>query len=360
MTEAREAATDLVGLFAIRKNLAQHSRGIDRSDPGLLAEIYHQGAKVDYGFFNGDAPDFIPLVTATELNSLPTLHRTSNIWIKLAGKSAISESYVIAYTTDQHAQSFIGGRYLDTHSIQDGRWRLDHRLYVLDWNMNWPVTGSAASGFLRPLNFGNQRELDPTFGPLTEWNKQKGTTTMHDEEHLADVIEEILVKQEIHDLIMAQARATDRSDLDGLMSSWHPGALVDTGSFVGSVEEYGKMLLEAEARCQKVSHHIANEWVEVSGNRAISESYVMAFKTVADADDTRWDELNGGRYLDQFKKIDGAWKFTNRVYIGDWQIRHPCTDQSDQGIYEALSTRGDKFPNDPVYRHWHIDPVDCE
>lgn len=47
--------------------------------------------------------------------SPPTLHRTSNSWIKVEGEEAVSESHVIAYGEEPDLQRLVLGRYLDRH-----------------------------------------------------------------------------------------------------------------------------------------------------------------------------------------------------------------------------------------------------
>ncbi len=36
----------------------------------------------------------------------------------------------------------------------------------------------------------------------------------------------------------------------------------------------------------------------------------------------------------------------------DWMTSQPSTDQSGQGMYETLTTRGGKYPDDPLYAFW--------
>ena len=55
---------------------------------------------------------------------------------------------------------------------------------------------------------------------------------------------------------------------------------------------------------KKMSHHVSNEWIEVNGDKAVSESYVVAFVTKQDDDGDIWDKLTGGRYLDSFSNFE--------------------------------------------------------
>ena len=113
-----------------------------------MKSAWHDDSEVIYGFFNGAATQLCEILVGDP--AAPdniTMHRPSNMWIKINGEQAISESYVVVYTMTGPMQSLIGGRYLDRHERRDGQWRLSHRTYVFDWNINQPATGSGLPGF---------------------------------------------------------------------------------------------------------------------------------------------------------------------------------------------------------------------
>ncbi len=94
--------TDLWSVWSdvqIRNRLAQHARGIDRADEALLREAYHADGTVDYGSLQGTAAEFAQAIAVMHDGAPMSSHRTSNIWIKIQGESAISESYVMAWVT---------------------------------------------------------------------------------------------------------------------------------------------------------------------------------------------------------------------------------------------------------------------
>ena len=132
----------------IRNRLAQHARGIDRADEALLREAYHADGSVDYGSLQGTAAEFAQAIAVMHDGAPMSSHRTSNIWIKIQGESAISESYVMAWVTlptDGDPQPhLVGGRYLDRHSFKNDEWRMQHRHYVLDWIRQFPPTATPA------------------------------------------------------------------------------------------------------------------------------------------------------------------------------------------------------------------------
>ena len=345
--------------------IARLQRGLDRGDAALLSSAFHDDAELDYGFFVGGAADFCALMTGDN-NRAPhqvTMHRPTNLWIRVNGAEALSESNIFAYSpgTDgaEAVQSMIGGRYLDRHERRGGVWRLSHRTYVLDWNMNWPGTGSTMPGFGAGLIRGASRDGDPGLRLLADWAiseqpQTNGGATMEVSQALAAQAEVAFARHEIHDLIVAQARAVDRADEALLRSLWHPGASVELGAyFSGTADDFCGWILELARSAARMSHSVANQWIQVDGASAVSETYVIAMDTQAVAGNNR-DALTGGRYLDRFECINGTWKFSHRTFVHDWQIESPTTDQSDdpEGMYAALRTRGGLYPDDPVYAFW--------
>ena len=137
----------------IQKRLAQHARGIDRADEALLREAYHADGTVDYGSLQGTAGEFASAIAAMHDGAPMSSHRTSNMWVRVRGELAVSESYVMAWVTlptDGEPQPhLVGGRYLDRHSFQNNEWRMQHRHYVLDWIRQFPPasTPSEATPF---------------------------------------------------------------------------------------------------------------------------------------------------------------------------------------------------------------------
>ena len=346
---------------AIRNVLATHSRGIDRADSRLLRSAYHPDAEVAYGFFDG------PAIELCEIMGSPseqiTMHRTSNMWIRLLDhEHAVSESYAFVYSESVDdagfGQALIGGRYLDRLEKRGGEWRISHRTYVLEWNANWPGTGSVLPDYETPINRRGSKTADDLGTRLLNESQQQltsGDVTMTIPENLEAAVADALARQDIHDLIMAQARATDRRDRALLESIFHQGATVDAGGlFDGPAPDYCDFILEMTAPLKKMYHSVANEWIRVEGDHGVAETYVIAFTTAADEAGGDVDSLSGGRYLDRFERRDGLWKFVHRAYVMDWTMHQPTTDQSDDpdSMYASLTNRGRHWPDDPVYALW--------
>jgi hypothetical protein len=350
----------LADKFAIANTLALHSRGVDRADFSLLRSAYtDDGGAVSYGFFTGSADDFCRILADAQKSGPVTMHRTSNILIEIDGDSARSESYVIAYMeTPAEAgglQRMIGGRYLDRHERSGEDWKIAHRTYVLDWNLNWPTSSSwpeADDAHFTPR--GGHRGADPGRTLLAAWNAAHppagDLNCMSDD--LDATIDNVLAKQAIHELGMAYCRAVDRGDEALLRSVFHPDATVVSGVVNGGIDEFAPAIVSIIRGNLKSSFHsVANEWVKINGDTAVGESYVTAF-TLAGEGSMAMQTISGGRYLDRYARRDGRWKISERVFVMDFNINQPSTALFGEGPYEHLTLRGGFKPDDPVFGFW--------
>ena len=339
---------DLAARAAIATTLARHSRGVDRNELDTLLSAYHPDADVAYGGFNGRAADFARFLTDAMAGGPVTLHRTSNMFIRVDGDRARSESYVIAYVRtpegDGWVQRLIGGRYLDRHEKRDGEWRIAHRTYVLDWNANVPSREVAAMGStgLR----GAQCEDDPAHRLFADFRSQ---AAQEGEAMTAGSIEDAITKQALHDLVATYARGVDRADEALLASVFHADADVYTGVIDGKGPDYARDIIAmVRGNLRSCFHSIANEYYEVAGDRAVGESYVLAHMITGDGAE---ETLTGGRYLDHYEKREGSWKIAQRTFVCDWSMTQPAT-MEEAGMYADLRTRGGYAPDDPAIAFW--------
>lgn len=342
-----EAGASVLNRQAIAGNLACHAFGLDRRDIELVRRAYTENATVAYGLFEGKASDFAEMITGFMATMPPTLHRSSNTLIRLDGDRALSESYVVTCMTladgDVPRTSLIQGRYLDRHRLVGDAWRIEHRTYVLDWHISARLDGPLPE--MLPMTAARAAPVVPlAFRPEE--------TDMSLSDDLRAGLEQALARNAIHDLIMLQARAIDRGDEDLLAGLWHAEAKVDVGFFAGSADEFCPFIMNATIGMQRMSHTVANEFVEVRGDEAVAESYVLAFTTFEEARGHSIDEITAGRYLDRFALREGAWRFTERRFLKDFAMRQPAQAEAAEDMTAQLNLRGQRSTDDPVYAFW--------
>jgi len=160
-------------------------------------------------------------------------------------------------------------------------------------------------------------------------------------------IDRIVSRQAIHELLMAYARGVDRADAELLESIFHPDAKVVSGLIDGSGSEFAQGIVRhVVKRLDRCFHAITNEWVQVRGDKAIGESYVIAITTAGQT-----DGMVAARYINEFERRDGVWKILHHTVVMDWSSTRPGS-AGDDGMFKALQTRGCYGRSDPVYRLW--------
>ncbi|GAA3207853.1 nuclear transport factor 2 family protein [Actinocorallia longicatena] len=164
----------------------------------------------------------------------------------------------------------------------------------------------------------------------------------------------LLDKQEITELLARYLRAADRGDADGLAACYLPGATEDhggvyTGDAAGYVEQIRPVLTHPKGRTM---HCMSNVLIDLDGDSAFSESYVVTFSAVRTSDG-HGHSFVGARLLDRLERRDGRWGIAHRQLV--WEFSHdaPATETWLFGMLiddpEKLA-RGVKFPADPVYK----------
>lgn len=124
---------------AIADQIHHYCRAMDRIDPELGYAVWHEGGTADYGpMFSGTGRAFVDWVCETHGGMVAHAHRIANILIRLDGETAASEAYVHATLRFEQdgvlRQASVFGRYLDRWSKRDGRWAIDARVYVQDFD----------------------------------------------------------------------------------------------------------------------------------------------------------------------------------------------------------------------------------
>jgi uncharacterized protein (TIGR02246 family) len=346
---------DLIARHGIMNALANHSRGVDRADVNLLAAAYHDDATVDYGFYAGPAAALIDMLGNGQKGTLPTLHRTANTEIRRSGNLAVSESYVVAYVEEPDIQRMVFGRYLDRLECREGSWRLSHRTYVLDSNTNRPNSALRADPPVSHDNYvpeGAKGAADPGRALLAKYEAstrhlQKARPMTADAAALDAALDTALARDAIRRLVTGYCRAADRADAELMASLFWEDAHVISGIVNGSGQDFAiAVTAYITGNLDSCFHSVANEWIEVNGDHAVGEHYILAHNRAGGA-----DTLTGGRYIDSYERRGGEWRIAARGFVCDWTATHATTFEND-GFYGALTTRGSYGKVDPVYALW--------
>lgn len=130
----------LIAKQAITEVLYRYCHAVDRIDPELAAQVWHEDGLAHYdGIFEGTAAGFFDFVFEAHSHCDATSHQLTNILIEVDGDSAVSQSYVTACLRTAGLDRIVRGRYLDRLSCRAGKWRIDERRYVNDISQTVPA-----------------------------------------------------------------------------------------------------------------------------------------------------------------------------------------------------------------------------
>lgn len=126
----------------------RYCRACDRMDESMMRGVFHENAYIEYGFFDGQAPEFVGwVIEHFKTHYLHSFHSLSNEYVVLKGHEAFGELYAIIHSRikieNGLEDSIIGGRYLDDYERREGEWRIAHRRFVLDWVDSKPAQDEA-------------------------------------------------------------------------------------------------------------------------------------------------------------------------------------------------------------------------
>lgn len=182
-------------------------------------------------------------------------------------------------------------------------------------------------------------------------------------------IRELIARQKCYDVLTRYCRALDRCDVELMKSVYHEDGFDDHGIFQGNAQEFAEYIIrEIQEWFEVTTHAICNVHMEIDGDVACTESYLLAYHIVRPdrMDDifgsTYMQQFNiapeqrgrhlyifGGRYVDRLERRGGEWRIARRQVVMDWNENVPSTLILDEGINASLTLRGSRSPQDPVF-----------
>lgn len=157
------------------------------------------------------------------------------------------------------------------------------------------------------------------------------------------LLRELAAKDEIRAQIYNYARGLDRMDMELAKRVWHRDGTADyIGTYQGTGAGFVDMVWPFHAQLTAHSHQITNVLIEVEGDTAVSEAYVMASLHTQTADGAE-TPLVRSRYADTWSKRDGRWAIDHRIAITDFRTLSVADDPGEP-------TEGLRDRSDPSYR----------
>ena len=155
-------AQSIADRMAISDVIHRYCRAMDRIDVELGCSVWHADGEADYGvIYRGSGRGFVEWMCGVHRSMLALSHRVTNLLIESDGDGARSESCVVATLRrkdgDRLLQTTAWGRYLDRWSRREGRWAIDRRVYLHDFDEVREITGSTLP------ETGRRDRADPSY-----------------------------------------------------------------------------------------------------------------------------------------------------------------------------------------------------
>jgi hypothetical protein len=153
-------------------------------------------------------------------------------------------------------------------------------------------------------------------------------------------------KQAIADVLHRYAQGDDRADEALKRTCFWPDATVKYGSFDGTATDFVTFAMKIVRPLRYCAHHVSNVWVEIKGDRAVSECHYFAHhRRVASSGTGEEDAFFEGRYVDRLERRDGTWKIAHRRGLRDYTIVSPA----GSSVEIPVEQRSARVPDDPLY-----------
>jgi hypothetical protein len=134
-------------------------------------------------------------------------------------------------------------------------------------------------------------------------------------------VQTLMDQAAIRDVLRRYARGLDRHDVELETSAFWPDAQVNYGVYSGERDAFVKWGNEGhEKGYRRHEHHITNQTIDIDGDTAHVESYVIYLLHEIDEKTT---EIGGARYIDRMERRDGEWRIILREFLPDIYVRAP-------------------------------------
>jgi len=156
----------------------------------------------------------------------------------------------------------------------------------------------------------------------------------------------LLDERDIRDVLARYCRGVDRCDRELIASCYHADALDDHGNWQASGAQAAEHIFGlVKPGPDAAMHFLGNVRIEVEGDTAFAESYVLAFRAFRRGE-VPYTRTRAVRFIDRFTKRAGEWRISERVVADDWnRIDEVVEAMADAGRFRY----GSKDRDDPVY-----------
>lgn len=158
-------------------------------------------------------------------------------------------------------------------------------------------------------------------------------------------VEEMLDRMALQHLVYTYCHAIDRRDYALLRTLYHEDAIDDhSPMYCGPASGFIDWLPSMMENWDATAHILGNLVFLIEGNRAEGEITSKAYHRTRDG---KYEFIAYGRYIDQYEKRDGVWKFLRRSLVLDW-LEEREVKAPQVFVLDGMAV-GRGGPDDPAY-----------
>lgn len=124
-------------------------------------------------------------------------------------------------------------------------------------------------------------------------------------------------KAELAELVAVLSAAVDRGDSETIDACYAVDSFDDHGAFKGCGREFAQLMGSPDGRAAHLRmHHLLGQSIfAIDGEQAWGETFFVMHAVVSGSTTAGF-----GRYVDYFRRVDGAWKLAYRRVVPDATI----------------------------------------
>jgi len=159
-------------------------------------------------------------------------------------------------------------------------------------------------------------------------------------------LHDLLAERDIRHVLTRYCRGVDRCDAELIASCYHDDAVDDHGNWqVAGKDASDAIISRVKPGPESAMHFMGNIHIELDGDTAFAESYLLAFRTAHEGTQA-FTRTRAIRFVDRFTRRNNEWKISERVVVDDWnRVDEVKESMADTPHFRASS----KDRNDPVY-----------
>ncbi len=154
---------------------------------------------------------------------------------------------------------------------------------------------------------------------------------------LDSVLQKLVDKAAICELMMKYARGIDRRDLDLVASGFTSDAHTNyDGQEQQGLEDVIRSLRTGTSRFERSTHFMGDQEIQINGDNADVETYAIDYLLYT-VEGIQYQSVGGLRYQDRMARHNGRWLVQHRILHNDWR-NNSRIDTSVPGNEQAPAT----------------------